>query len=375
VSEIYREDKSVLTRYADRLGGVSLIDLEAVSQREGARILRLDVYRGRSLYLLDLSTLSTTGTFKDWVAAYSVARARAAGYTRVVFQSSGNTANALTAYAARAGIASLGLFPPASRVRIRRSVDQMLHKFLEIDASEAEIKRVLQEISQCTGVPALPSLADQYEGNKLRAYFLADAEAETGVHWNWHVQALSSAYGPLGFYRGLAEIGRSQSAWPRFLGIQQQAVHPYVHALGAQTCSADVGEFDMLEPTLFRRTLSDALIDEVGDLCGITDGRIRMLPNREFLTREKEAVDQLEEVGVHLCRYADGAVRERAGIYSLLGAFSAIDDGTIPRGDNVLVVHTGGAGYCHADPHLPDHIAGPDTALADAIELLGALSG
>jgi hypothetical protein len=126
----------------------------------------------------------------------------------------------------------------------------------------------------------------------------------------------------------------------------------------------------MLEPTLFRRVLTDGLVNEVRDLCDITGGHVRYLPNDDFLAREHEAADRLEQAGVHLCRTADGSCRERAGLYSLLGALTAIEDGVVPLGDNVLVVHTGGAGYCHADPCPPEHVAGPENAVAYAAGLL-----
>ncbi|MER5886762.1 pyridoxal-phosphate dependent enzyme [Streptomyces sp. NPDC001941] len=368
MNEIYREDASIVLRYAHHLKDVDRTSLEQVSRREGARIVGLGRVRQTDLYALDMSTLSTNGTFKDWVATLAVARARATGRTRILFQSSGNTANALTSYAAHAGLHSLGLYPPTSRGRIHGALAGPGHEFVEIDTTESRIKEILGDVSRDTGVPALPTLEDQYAGNKLRARFVRDAEAHTGIHWNWHVQALSSAYGPLGFYRGLAEMGGPTHQWPHFLGIQQEAVHPFADALSGTPRSDPSGR--MLEPTLFRRILSKDLVEEVRGICQTTAGHVRVLSDAHYLAREAEALDRLHDAGIHICLTPEGEPYERAGLYSLLGALDAIRDGIILPGSSVLIAHTGGAGYCRHTPYQPEHILQADTAAPQIAKLL-----
>ncbi|MFJ8476509.1 hypothetical protein [Kitasatospora sp. NPDC094011] len=237
--------------------------------------------------------------------------------------------------------------------------------FVEVRAPEHEIKEILRSTTLATATPALPLLRDQYEGNKLRAHFLRDAERAVGHGWDWHVQALSSTYGPLGFYQGLAEAYPTGHAVPRFLGVQQEAVTPYVHAL---TDAVADPRAEMLEPTLFRRVLTPELIAQVRDVCDRTDGTVRCLPNHHYLSREPRAIELLSGVGIEVTPGPDGQPVERAGLYSLTGTLQAIDDGTIPPGDRALAVYTGGSGPA-PEPYVPQHAVTPE----DATDLLKEL--
>ncbi|UQA92480.1 pyridoxal-phosphate dependent enzyme [Streptomyces halobius] len=352
--ELYREDQSVVLRYAEHLSGIDSAALRRASLREGARILRLPSFHQVDIDVLDLSTLSTTGTFKDWVACVAVARALAAGHRTAAAQSSGNTANALAAYASRTGIRLVALYPPASRRRIHpRLARHPRVDFVEVQAPEKQIKEILHAATCAVGVPALPGAHDQFEGNKLRAYFLRDAARAIGHGWDWHVQAVSSAYGPLGFYRGVAEADPAvPRVAPRFLGVQQEAVTPYACALDGAIAAPEAA---MLEPTLFRQSLSSDLIDEMRQVCTRTNGTVRCLPNRHYLKWEPHAIAMLSDVGIMVTHTPDGQPQERAGLYSLAGALEAISDGVIPAGNRVLPVYTGGSGPV-TDPYIPEHV-------------------
>ncbi|KUN03350.1 hypothetical protein AQI95_22810 [Streptomyces yokosukanensis] len=363
--EVFREDASVVLRYAEHVEGIGEAALRRVSQREGARIVRLAPFEGVELDVLDLSTLSHTGTFKDWVACVATARALQTRTPVVAAQSSGNTANALACYTAHAGIRSVILYPPDSRRRIHpRLAAHPLVDLVEVDASEQRIKQILREAALAAGVPVLPSLADQYEGNKPRARFLDDAARELGHGWNWHVQALSSAYGPLGHYRGVEELGAAPG--PRLLGVQQEAVAPYAEALNGKGADPSA---PMLEPTLFRRVLTDDLVAEVRQVCADTGGAVRVLSNRRFLDGQWRAVRLLEDAGVRVTLTPDGEPRERAGLYALCGALAAVEDGLVSPGDRVMVVHTGGSGPA-AEPFVPEHTVAEQDAVALMTSLL-----
>jgi len=365
--ELYREDESVVRRYAEHLDGIDPDVLGRLSLREGARIVRLPSYRQVGIDVLDLSTLSTTGTFKDWVACVTVARAVQDGHTVAAAQSSGNTANALATYTSRAGIRLVAMHPPASRRRILpRLARHPRVTFVEVHAPEHQIKEILRAATHATSTPALPRLRDQFEGNKLRAHFLRDAERAVGHGWDWHVQSLSSAYGPLGFYQGLAEARPAGQAVPRFLGVQQEAVAPYVHAL---TGAVTDPEAEMLEPTLFRKVLTPELIAQVRDICRQSDGTVRCLPNRSYLSWEPRAIDLLSGVGIEVTRTPEGRPVERAGLYSLAGTLQAIDDGTIPPGDRALAVYTGGSGPS-TEQYVPQHVVTQEGATDLLQELL-----
>lgn len=337
--------------------------------REGARVVRIGDYRGVAVDVLDLSSLSTTGTFKDWIAATVMAEAVAHAHPVVIAQSSGNTGNAIARYAAQAAIQCVILYPPASRRRILPELAALpgVH-FIEVDAPETQIKQALADASQRLGIPTVPDLNVQYEANKLRAYVLRDAAEVCGHSWDWHAQALSSAYGPLGFYQGLREM--RSAVVPRFLGVQQEAVSPFAAAIGGQ--SGDPAA-RMLEPTLFRAAPPPSLVSEVRQVCAESGGTVRMLSNKRYLRLERRAVAALEAAGVAVTRDPGGEPRERAGLYSLVGAWDAIDKGEIEPGHRVLAVHTGGSGPA-AELFQPRHATRVDGVVAAAERALAGHS-
>jgi threonine synthase len=362
--ELYEERHSVVRRYADRLAGVDPESVRRASLREGARVVQLSPYRGVEIDVLDLSSTGTTGTFKDWLACVAVAECLTEGLRTVIAQSSGNTANALARYASNVGIRCVILYPTASRRRIQPGLAELPEvDFVEVAATEGLIKEALRDYTDSSGIPAAPSLSSQYESNKLRAYFLRDAAAELGRHWNWHVQALSSAYGPFGFYRGVSEIQRSGTPFqtPRFLGIQQEAVAPYAGAIGGLAGDPSA---PMIEPTLFRKSLTPPLIAEMQQICTSSGGTVRPLPNSRYWELQPRAIRMLAAAGVSITLDSGGQPRERAGLYSLAGTLDAIDKDLIRPGEQVLAVHTGGSATAAAGSFRPSYVAAADNVAA-----------
>jgi hypothetical protein len=127
----------------------------------------------------------------------------------------------------------------------------------------------------------------------------------------------------------------------------------------------------MLEPTLFRRTLTPDLVDRMRRLCRQTHGTVRRLPNDRYLYWEPYAIDLLENVGIPLTRNPDGTPRERSGLFSLAGTLEAAATGLIPEGQRALVVHTGGSGPA-AGTYTPHHSVTADQAPALLSRLLSA---
>lgn len=356
--ELYREESSVVLRYAAHVQDLSPSAIAACSIAEGARIVELPSYRDVGIDVLDLSTLSATGTFKDWVACLTVAACRQREVPLFFSESSGNTGNALSLYAARAGLRCVILYPAACRRKIRDYAAALPNvRLIEVSAPEAVIKARLAEIAARAGAPWLPGMDGQLETNKLRAWFLRDAARELGREWEWHAQALSSGYGVFGFYRGVAEIqaaeGLTAMRPPRLLGVQQEAVSPYARALaGLPPATGGV----MVEPTLFRAAPPEAFVGEIRTICAQTAGTVLAVPNEDFFAAEPAAIALLEAggIGVELDPLT-ASPRERAGLYALTGVMRAADQGIIAPGSRALVVFTGGA-----------PVAGPQVGLSAA---------
>ncbi|MFF2073363.1 pyridoxal-phosphate dependent enzyme [Kitasatospora sp. NPDC058162] len=336
--------------------------IRRASLQESGRIVQLPPQQGVFADVLDLSTGNTTGTFKSWLACLAVARHLGREQPIVLAQSSGNTANALAAYAAHVGLRAVILHPPASRRRIvPRLAESDTVQFVEVDAPEHRIKAVLAACAETLGIPTAPSPADQDEANKLRAFLLRDAGRALDRQWDWHVQALSSGYGPLGYYAGLREFEHTEPVQvPRFLGVQQEAVAPFVRALGGQ--SGGTGAVPMLEPTLFRQTLTEDLVRRMRELCAYSRGTVRALTNTRYLQWEPRAVALLRAAGVTVALDPDGTPRERAGLYALAGTLDAIEQGLIRPGERALIVYTGGAAPTPAGTYRPHWHARQDEA-------------
>ncbi|MBB5117718.1 hypothetical protein AF335_04155 [Streptomyces eurocidicus] len=360
--EIYAQGTSVIERYAAHLDTAPEL-IRRASLQESGRIVQLPPHHEVPLDVLDLSTANTTGTFKSWLACVTVARCLGEDQALILGQSSGNTANAMAAYTAHAGIHAVFLHPPASRRRIvPRLARAGTVRFIEIDASEQHIKATMAACARTSGIPVAPTQRDQDEANKMRAYFLRDAARELGRQWDWHVQAISSAFGPFGFYKGVQEIRRTDRAAmrvPRFLGIQQEAVTPFVQALTGRKGDPDA---DMVEPTLFRRALTDELVQRMRRLCAASRGTVRHLTNTRYRRLEPHAITMLQEAGVTVARDSDGQPRERAGLYSLAGTLDAIEQELIRPGERVLAVYTGGSAPPPPGTYRPHWRARPDEA-------------
>jgi hypothetical protein len=344
----YIEPRSVVKRYA-RFGShpIDPSFIERATLREGAVIVDGGTYGDVSFKYLDLSSLSSSGTFKDWVACLTLAHCLQHGITSFVTQSSGNTGNALALYASHCGVRATILYPAMSRYKINPSI--AAHSgitFIEIEQAEPVLKEWTSGFSLRYGLPWLPELDLQIQGNALRAYFVADWIA-AGTHaCDWHVQALSSAYGPLGFYEGCRKIqarGYADLKMPRFLGVQQQAVQPFAEYLGS---SLSLGACELLEPTLFRSAPTPRLLEGVAQICRESRGVISVIPNADYLAREESLLERLRESGLDAIWVSDGSSPrrplERAGLIATLGALNAVRDGTILPGETVLIAVTGG---------------------------------
>ncbi len=119
-------DRSVVLRYrkACRLWESPATDaleplLPRTSLGEGMRVVPLFVHRGVTVDVLDSTSLMATHTHKSVDGCVTTAHCLRAGYSRIVFESGGNTGAALTLYASRAGIETF-LFLPAENLTAAR---------------------------------------------------------------------------------------------------------------------------------------------------------------------------------------------------------------------------------------------------------------
>lgn len=352
------KESSVLLRYSQFLPDFDPSALRQASLDERAKIRFCESYSCCPIGLLDLSSHSTTNTFKDWVACLTIAFCLQEGIGEFVTQSSGNTGNALARYASEQGIRVTILYPRLSRYKIDPEIAKKPGiTFIEVDKTEPEMGALTQRFAEFFGLPLLPNWDLQMQSNKLRAFLLQEHLSGRGQRFSWHVQALSGGYGVFGFYQGLDEIRTlglpAADYFPRFLGVQQESVAPYFTHLEDRTYTPSP---DRLEPTLFRTGPPAELLNRMKDLCNRSRGCISVLRDQDYYQRMDIVVSYLRQAGIELGRLTrndTSEILEKAGLIALLGAFACIDTGVIPTGDSVLVAFTGGAGKGRSTVFFP----------------------
>ena len=328
----------VFSRFGRHLKGVDPRILAELSRGETVRVLGPLDYRNRSLYFLDLSTGSPTGTFKDWLACFCIAQCLQNGIKEIVTQTSGNTGNALAYYAGLAGVKVHAIFPSANRYKIQPDVVESRRccRFLEFDGDEPEQKVLVKDLAQRLGLSWFPTLDQQIEANKLRAYFLTDWCSQTGVSFDWHGQALSSAFGIFGFYHGLDEL-RTETR-PRFLGVQQEFRAPYAGV------APDLAK-PMSEPTLFRSEPSPELLARMERILVATGGRVEVCRWNESREDVEQAAKLYREVGLEIKRsVVIDDYHEKSPLMTLAKVIEGVRQGWMEEGQSVLIAVTGGAG-------------------------------
>lgn len=339
----------IFGQYGRAIRDIPQAILMRTSLGETARVLGPRDVEGRNVYFLDLSSGAPTGTFKDWLACVCIADCLHLGIPAIVTQSSGNTGNSLARYAARHGIQLTVFYPKESHYKMQPSVQNPLCRFVKVERPEPALKELVFKYARVHRLPWYPTFAHQLEANKLRAYFLEDWCRHTGVRFDWHVQALSSAYGILGFYRGLEELGAS---YPALLGVQQRGRAPF-----HDPPQVDMSH-PMFEPTLFRSDPGDHLRQKLENVRHRSGGNVVIVDDGRLA---REAEQHFRAVGLPLqpSRVVSG-LHETAPVLALSGVLQAIRDGRIAAGHSVLVVVTGGVGVVPEGPFEPNMVLGPE---------------
>ena len=212
-----------VTRYLDALQMVTSHSLYAASLGEYATLRGPYRHRGVEITLLDLSSKNPTGTFEDWVACLTIAYCLEHHVSEFVAHASGNAANALARYAEPHGITAHIFYPSRSAEKILPQVIERCGSNLyERNLPEAQLAAEAALFATKRRLPILPSVQLQMEAHKLSAYLLHDPMFCAAGRFDYHVRAISSGYGTLGFYLGCDElIARGANvAIPRLLGVQ-----------------------------------------------------------------------------------------------------------------------------------------------------------
>ncbi len=320
--------------------------LVEASINECATLYEAVVYNDVNLYFLDLSTESTSGTFKDWAACATVAYCKSNGIKEFVTQSSGNTANAIAKYCREHSIKAHIFYLKRNQTKIKREFvyDDEHITLHEVASSEEEMKLLTKGFSESREIPWLPNLEIQIHSNSIRADIVTYVAQKANIKFDWKSQALSSGYGVFGFYNGLQRLGLKVDGGYKFHGVQQSAVCPYVkHFFPDNLEEVDISNEAIIEKTLFRSSPTANLYELMQEILNDFGGHIAVLTNKDYERYSCLSASLLKQVGINLRKDNNNDYSEKSGLINVCGIIKSIQNGHIKSGENVLIAITGGA--------------------------------
>ncbi len=383
IDPAYAPERSVVCRYrnaftfgsGDEDASYKKALLET-SIREGVRIFRLLTYRGVDIHILDESSLMHTGTLKSIDGCISAAKCRLRGYKRVVFESGGNTGAALTEYCGRAGLETFLFMPEENLTLLDSKAFESPKAHLISVAESGWVKKSAHLFHGLNGIQHIPEVAWRYEASRFRGCFILEYSTQNG-DFDWIVQTISAAFGPIGIYSVLDGFKLSSGAVPRFLGVQQEANSPMYRAW-----KSGGGNLDPNSPPpdargkLLTRVMYDVTPQTYGTyedlkrLLTATGGELTTINHPEFSdlldfrAGGKSVLDLLGESGVHIGT-SNGEVVEKTGLISLAGAFKEIAAGRIARGSRILCCLTSGTRVVDGNARPEYRVSNPDNLVLD----------
>lgn len=359
IDEAHAPDQSVVLRYrravrfaADADRDARLRDLLGrTSIREGVGLFPLLEHRGVAVQVLDETSRMHTRTLKSIDGCVTTAFCLLDGGGPVVFESGGNTGAALTAYGARAGVETFFFCPADNLPLLNSRWFSGARTHLVSVKKPGLVKESARVFAGRTGFRHVPERGWRHAASVLRGCFLAE-RALRGERFDWVVQTVSAAFGPIGVFEVLEALSAELGRPPRFLGIQQEANCPMYRAWKG----GGGGKVPNLESTegLLSRVMYDTApqthdtYESLAALLRRTAGDLAVVGRRDFdraMARAfggKTVLRLLEERGVPVAREG-GEVLDKTGLLSVVGALEAIDRGEVEPGSRVLCCLTSGA--------------------------------
>jgi threonine synthase len=286
------------------------------------------------LYLKD-ETKNPTRTTKDRMAAVALSYMKDCGIKEFCTSSTGNSSSSFAHFARLYAGCRVFLFTAedfADRV-IETSEDQVVH-FVLRGATFVEAFECASQYAARRGVPSERGFFNpgRREGLKL-TFFEATDQIEEPI--DWYVQAVSSAMGVYGTYKGareLVQMGKI-TRLPRLLCVQQETCAPLVRAFseGSPDCRPEhvvarpTGIAEAIlrgDPRRVYPYVRHIVLESGGTMTAVSEAEIR---------EARTMILELE--GVDACFSASTAF---AGLLKL------VRKDQFPKNDTVLVNLTGG---------------------------------
>jgi threonine synthase len=288
-----------------------------------------------------------TSSFKDRQAAVTIAALKEAGITEMVAASTGNVAISYSAYAARAGIklwAFVTSLVPAVKMR---EIALYGSQVVKVTGSYDQAKQVAAEFAHqrnlyldmgartITSIEAMKTIAFEI-AEQLTTLFGPPPHTNGVVHPtyrtpDWYIQSVSGGMGPLGVYKGFAELKKMNfiDRIPALAIIQAEGCAPMVNAWKEQK--------DSVQPVKSPRTHIETLA--TGD-----PGRAyTLLFNKVNDTQGVfESISDEEAFrAMHVLAKMEGISAEPAAAVAFAGLFKLVRSGVIKPTDVITINCTG----------------------------------
>jgi threonine synthase len=270
----------LIERYMDRLpfaegdpiislqeGSTPLVRAPRLSERVGA-----DVW-------LKIEGANPTGSFKDRGMTCAVSAAVREGAQAVICASTGNTAAALAAYAARAGIRGV-VIVPEGKIAMGKLAQALMHG-AQVIALQGNFDRALQLVRTVADkhpIALVNSVNDfRVEGQKTAAFEIAE-------DLNGELDALCIPVGNAGnitaYWRGFSELGLA----PKMFGFQAAGAAPLVIGKPVEQPETIASAIRIGNPARWEHAMN-AMTASGGSVNAVTDEQI--LGAYRFLAREE----------------------------------------------------------------------------------------
>jgi threonine synthase len=297
------------------------------ARRLGAR-LGLD-----SLYVKDES-LNPTNSFKARGLSAAVTRALYLRAKTLSIPSAGNAANALAAYAARAGLAARVFMPKDVKPPFIRECELYGAEVTLVDGLITDAGRVAAERGGPLGWYDTSTLKEPYrvEGKKTMGYELAEQ-----LGWrlpDWIVYPTGGGTGIVGMWKAFEEMERigwlASGRRPRMVTVQADGCAPIVRAFERGTQRA--------EPWPDARTIADGLRvpRAVGDFLVLR--ALGESGGTAIAVSDADMVRSMREMGTE-----EGISAAPEGGAALQAIKVLTERGDVKKSDVVVLFNTGGA--------------------------------
>jgi threonine synthase len=304
---------------------------------------------GLTNLFLKNETVLPTGTTKDRIAAVALPVMAAHGVRRFAMTSTGNSSTAFARILPRIPNLEMTVFTPSSFLSRVRHVDECgddrVTHFALRDGSYSDAIVAVRDFERRENLWSEGGFFNPSRREGLKLAFL-EAVDQTETAFDWYVQAVSSAMGVYGCWKGAKELLalKRVDRLPKLLCVQEASCAPMVHSFerGLETLAANdivphpngVASAIMLgDPTRSYPYIARIVRESEGAMMAVTEREIR---DAQRACHEHE--------GIEACLSASAA---------LAGVLKAARLGSIAPNARVLVNVSGGMSKDDADDRAP----------------------